>query len=388
MAFMDSADLRIETITTIEGLRALGEDWSALSQRAHNDLPFLLHEWMVTWWEHFQKHERLLEDSLHTLAVRRASGELVAVAPMMRTERPARGPVRIRALNFLGADPYITELRHVLVDPSCELAVGSALVTALERRDDWDWVQWAGLVQGSPLCAAIERSTRIEWGGSLPAHVLPLAPSWEEFKRGLKRNIKESIRHGYNSLKRDGKAIHFEVAEKPEEIARRMGDFYRLHGMRAELADTTIHANRFAWPEARRFLDDVICRLAEAGSVRVFSALSGDTVIAMRIGFVLPNCLYLYYSGYDPAWRAYGIMTTVVAEAIQYAIAKGFGAVHLSTGTDLSKTRWGTVETSFYDGTMVRNHPLSRAAYKAYRLAFDARKNDLLRRILPYRELG
>ncbi|HTA20642.1 MAG TPA: hypothetical protein VK989_15220, partial [Polyangia bacterium] len=36
----------------------------------------------------------------------------------------------------------------------------------------------------------------------------------------------------------------------------------------------------------------------------------------------------------------YSVMTTTVAEAIQYAIASGFSSVCLSTGSDTSKQRW------------------------------------------------
>ena len=61
--------------------------------------------------------------------------------------------------------------------------------------------------------------------------------------------------------------------------------------------------------------------------------------MATRIGFVVEDSLYLYYSGYDPEFSRFSIMTTVVAEAIQYAISERFRTVNLSTGKDLSKRR-------------------------------------------------
>ena len=42
-------------------------------------------------------------------------------------------------------------------------------------------------------------------------------------------------------------------------------------------------------------------------------------------------------------------MTTVVAEAIKWAIARGLHRLNLGTGYDVSKTRWGPEETVYWD---------------------------------------
>lgn len=92
----------------------------------------------------------------------------------------------------------------------------------------------------------------------------------------------------------------------------------------------------------------------------------------MRIGFVLGDSLYLYYSGYDPAFAKYSVMTTVVAEAIKHAIEEGFATVNLSTGRDVSKTRWGPDEVVFRQASIVSpslrgelTHEMFRAARRA-----------------------
>jgi len=81
-------------------------------------------------------------------------------------------------------------------------------------------------------------------------------------------------------------------------------------------------------------------RLAERGELRIFQLKIGGAVVATRIGFAVGSSLYLYYSGYAEEYAQYSVMTTTVAEAIQYAIASGFSSVCLSTGSDVSKQRW------------------------------------------------
>jgi CelD/BcsL family acetyltransferase involved in cellulose biosynthesis len=114
----------------------------------------------------------------------------------------------------------------------------------------------------------------------------------------------------------------------------------RLHGVRAERTDTVRHANVFAKENAARFLEEVCGRYATNAGARVFSLEIGGRTVATRLGFPVGDSLYLSYSGYDPSFAKYGVMTTVVAETMKYAIENGFRSVNLSTGNDVSKTRW------------------------------------------------
>jgi CelD/BcsL family acetyltransferase involved in cellulose biosynthesis len=99
------------------------------------------------------------------------------------------------------------------------------------------------------------------------------------------------------------------------------------------------------------------------------------------VGFAFGGSLYLYYSGYDPAWGKYSVMTTVMAEAIRYAIAEGFAEVNLSTGNDVSKTRWGPKSHVYREALQRSGLPRGNVALKAYRCALKARENKTLRNL-------
>jgi len=55
-------------------------------------------------------------------------------------------------------------------------------------------------------------------------------PTWELFRRNLKRNVRESLRHCYNSLRREGIGFSFEVAASAADVARA----HRLRGRRQD----------------------------------------------------------------------------------------------------------------------------------------------------------
>jgi CelD/BcsL family acetyltransferase involved in cellulose biosynthesis len=375
-------DLRVSTITRAPELASLAERWRVLASRAGSDMPFVLPEWAISWWETLREHGPLVRDALYVKAVHRPSGELVALVPLMRTERPAFGPVRARSLDFIGADPYITEQRAPLVDPKCAAEAGRALAADLVQDGSWDWIAWRGLDRGGAFADALEAELSLRWGDVHIGHVVPLSRSWDDFKAGLKRNIKESLRHGYNSLAREGRSPRLEVAQAPADVQSALATFYRLHTLRAQLTGTVDHPDRFATPDARLFLGRVCGRLAQRGSTLVFTLRIGEQAVAARVGFVVADCLYLYYSGFDPAWGKYGVMTTTVAEAMKDAIRRGLGRVHLSMGTDVSKSRWGPTTRAHHDAFTIRERVSSRAVFELFDRATQHVRQQPLARLL------
>ena len=363
----------VEIIKTIAALRALEVDWRALERSLPRMLPFATFDWSVAWWEHLRVDRWGVRDELFTHAIRSDSGELMAVAPMMVTSRPRRGPIRIRELQFLGSDPNVTEIRGLLVDPaSAERAKRALAEHLLDRTDDWDTLAWSGLHNDDEFYGELEQTfTDVEWLTPTSDFVLPLPDTWDEFKRGLSRNVKEAIRKCYNSPKRDGIDFGFDVISGGSRVSGALDDFFRLHSERARLGGTVRHNDVFADARSRAFLVDVCQKFAARDCLRIFVTTLGDKTIATRIGFVLGDSLYLYYSGYESAYRGYSVMTRTVAEAIRYAIDEGFATVNLSTGNDRSKTRWGPRERSFATAYVVAP---SRRSFVARHLVSIARR--------------
>lgn len=377
---------RVSTIEHPEGLRGIEGEWAGLLERTGNTLPFLLPDWLTTWWDVFRQNRLLLRDSLRVKIVRRDSGELVGVVPLMLTDRPRVGPLRLRALGFMGADRYITEQRAPAVASGCEGGVARALATDLLKREEWNWIAWEGLRRGSEFALELERALPLRWVGQETAHLLKMPRTWDDFRAGLKRNIKESLRHCYNSLKRDQLTPQLVVAESPGEVARALRTFFVLHAARARQEGTIEHLDRFADPQSRRFLELICARLAERGIARVFTLVIDDRPVAARVGFQLPGCLYLYYSGFDPGWGKYSVMTTTVAEALKHAIERGIPWVHLSMGVDTSKSRWGPETITYQNANWIRPGWTSEAAQRLYAWGRSSGVGGrFLKRLLPKR---
>lgn len=360
---LSKAMVTIETVTTVDGIAALQPCYEHLHRITGNTLPFALHEWHLAWCRHFLNCSPRIHDEPLFYVLYDSAGACVAVVPLIVSRRLV-GPLKIVSVNLLGADPAITEVRAPLIDPDYEYLTARAVRDQLAKIRGWDWIHWCGI--SDAFAGALAAGGSLQWQPPLSDYVLDLAPTWEEFRRHLKRNIRESLRHCYNSLERDHHSFELQVIEDPRKLRRGLDRFLELHVLRAGLKTAAAHPNRFASQVSRDFLYDVCERLGKRGAVRLFQLEVDSQIVAMRIGFLVGDSLYLYYSGFDPKWSRYSVMTTTVAEAIKYAIAHGLKTVNLSPTKDISKLRWSPRQVDYKSAYEQGGRLYSRLARRTY----------------------
>jgi CelD/BcsL family acetyltransferase involved in cellulose biosynthesis len=369
-ASLAGASLVVEELTGADPFSAIEREWRKLE--TSSGVPFASVDWARSWWEHLRGEKLGVRDSLSLRTMRTPNGTLVAIAPMVVSRRPSVGPICVRQLQFIGADPNITELRGLIAAPEWRAPAYQALVAhALQNTASWDTLQLHGLPPAVDL-GTVAASSDFQWSGETSEFRLRLPDSWEAFRTGLPRNVKESLRKCYNSLKRAGLTYRFEVVSRAQDVAPALERFFELHAARAARTDTVVHPNVFETPESKQFLRTVCERFAERGCARIFQLVVDDRIVAARVAFVVGDTLYLYFSGYDPAFAQYGVMTTTVAEAIKYAIANRLPRVHLSAGNDVSKTRWRPTVATTRHATLIAPSARAHLTHRMYRGALNA----------------
>jgi CelD/BcsL family acetyltransferase involved in cellulose biosynthesis len=374
-----NGNLFLRCVTSFDELVGLRADWLALEDEAAADLPFQTWEWAVAWWKHLHEESRGVRDYLRIFVVRNACGRVIAIAPFILTERPAFGPLRIRYLQLIGADPNITEIRTLICLPGMQRQVVDLLRAHIaSRADQCDWIAWEGLQESGAVVAAAADSTQ-----ERSAFVLSLASDWGAMRARFGRNLKESLRKCYNSLGRDGLRCSLETLQETAEVDAALAEFFRLHSERASLKQGPRHADVFASCEARAFLIEVMHRLAQRGVARVFRLQINGRVVAIRLGFEMCGSLYLYYSGWDPKYGHYSIMTTLLAEIVKDAIRRGLATINLSTGSDMSKTRWRPQEVVYSSHKEISPRAAARVRYYGFRAVRVAGGGRIARELVP-----
>lgn len=328
----------VEPIESLEAFAQLEAEWDELFWQSSPKLPFATSSWARLWLEHFAEHTAAVHDRLTLRAVRSSDGQLLGVAPLVCTERPATGPVRVRVLQPIGSDPNVTEIRGTLCRKGAEVTVAKALVAQLKREyEAWDWLKLGGVLQGSPEHQALTQALDVEATQTIPDYVLRLPSSWEALKAGLSRNMKEALRKCVNSPKRDGLNLELFVEPSCGEALER---FFALHAERSALTGTVRHRDVFVSSQAKRFLRAYAAESEARRELVIFELKAGGETVATRLGFLFGDELYLYFSGERTAFAKYSVLTRLMAEIFQWAIGAGVKLVNLSPGTDHSKTRW------------------------------------------------
>jgi len=373
-----------EIVGDVEGIRALTPDYECLYQSTGNTLPFATQEWHLAWCEYLLNRGPRAHQQPLFCVLRKLEGSCVAIVPLILTRRRL-GPLKVAVLGLVGADPALTEIRNPLVEPGYERVTVRAVHEQLARVIGWDWIQWSGV--NAALAQALTCEATPQWYQTVDDYVLDLPSAWPQFRATLPRNLRESLRHCYNSLRRDGHNFELVVARDPVEVRWALYRLLQLHTLRAHMNRGPVHKDHFAAHAPRAFLYAVCDRLAARDAVRVFQLRIGDAVVASRLGFVIGDSLYLYYSGFDPAWARYSVMTTTLAEALRYAIASGIETTNLSITADRAKLRWRPRRVDFHSALVHRDSVRSRLACGAYRAALSGSSapQRLLKRLLRTR---
>jgi CelD/BcsL family acetyltransferase involved in cellulose biosynthesis len=364
------ADGKLE-VTTHDGVRAfrnLEPSWRALERLAGGHNPFLAWEWVLPW------VENVIGDRVRTVVISDGD-EVVALAPFCRRSYWLLPGVRAVAMQLAGPREFqhVFEAREVLAAPGRQADVFAAMRDQMLATPAADWVEFSAAgppaVVWDDVLSHID-SRRVDTSEvSMP--ILQLQETWPDLRSQMRRNIKESIRHSYNSLRREGCSYTFSVATDPAGAMSCLETFLRLHTLRSQVRDRVYHHDQFAPEQLRMFLRRAVGPLMKAGRLEFCTVDIGGETVASRICLHADERLYLYYSGFDPAWWRYGVMTLLVTERIKLAMDEGIRSINFSPGLDPSKERWKPTNVPLRSYTVLR----PGVASGLRRRGFEARKH-------------
>jgi CelD/BcsL family acetyltransferase involved in cellulose biosynthesis len=360
----------VRTLTSTAEMEALQPAWTCLYQASRAANPFAHPLWMTTWARHFAG-----SSPLRIVTVYDEGGALVGVAPFYLRRYQLAAGMAVASLQLLGTGQHveITELTQVLTQPGSERPIMRAIMHQLcEHSHEWDWAevvlppeqgwfepQWIpqkGAAAGSFI---LHKATRA-------CVVLPLLGSWDDLRARLKRNVKESIRHGTNSLKREGHCARFIVPDSPDDFATALDQFIALHRKRSVIEGKVRHADQLAKPSDRAFLRDVAGRMFRAGHLTPCILDVNGVPAAARLLLQANGSAFFSLSGFDPAWWPYSVATTLMSHCLQYAIERGSTMANLSPGPDVAKLRWSEQLELHQEFLVVGPRRRSRLAFSLY----------------------
>jgi CelD/BcsL family acetyltransferase involved in cellulose biosynthesis len=238
-------------------------------------------------------------------------------------------------------------------------------------REGWDWLEltltpeqgwlepeWLPDVARASGAFRLHKMAR-------PCVVLPLPARWDDLRSGLKRNLKESLRRGVNSLAREGRAWSVS-APSGAEVDPALQTLVALHTARAVIDEKVPHPNYFTDPTDVAFVRDAVRHLSAVGHGGPQLLEIDGAPAAGRLVLHANGVTFFSFSGFNPQWWAYNTPTTLMAETLRAAIARGDRLANLSLGPDVAKLRWSNQLQTGHDFVVVAPQRRSRIVFTLF----------------------
>lgn len=337
-----------ETDTALDVVVHTGVDafglpaWPDLLKRDPDRHVFGTPEWNRVWWEEFSGDKELL-----VLEMTRA-GETVAIVPLYRKVDGGR-----RILRFVGGID-LTDYIGPVCAPEDRRAVAGTLVAWLRSGEvEWDELDAHNLPV--PLGFAeflVERADTCDFRFALDqeetAAVLPLAPDWDAYLKGLDSKERHELKRKQRRLLRDHPDAVFRTATD-ETLAADMKTFVDMH------RGAEGHKGHFMRPEVATFFERMAGAFLPMGWLRLDFLEVGGRAVASTFGFELDGVFYLYNSAYEPEAARLSPGLMLVARLVEGCIERGFEKFDFLRGPERYKYQLGSQAVPLNNVRVIRS---------------------------------
>lgn len=323
-----------QLVTDVAAFVRLEPEWNDAVRRAGLAHPFLVHEWLRTWWECFGAGR-----GLH-LVIAREAGRIVGIAPLLIDQVHMYG-LPVRRLDVLHND-HTPRADWIVASsrPQIYEALWSAI---LASGDHWDLLQLSRFTDDSPTSAAIRLLAHRDgcltgtWRGDVSPY-LDLSVGWERYWASRSAKFRSNLRNRLARLSRFGEA-RLEVLDDADADAH--ADAFRLEASGWKADSRTSISSTAA---VQRFYTLLASRAARSGWLRLMFLTVGGRRIATSYSACVDNTLFLIKTGYDPEFAGCAPFKLLTYFAIQHACAEGLGEVDFLGDAEPWKLEW--TETS------------------------------------------
>jgi CelD/BcsL family acetyltransferase involved in cellulose biosynthesis len=242
----------------------------------------------------------------------------------------------------------------------------------MSHTRDWDWVELSmppehGWFEPDWLSGRDAPGSFAVQAATYACVVMDLPDEPDALASALKRNVRESVRRSRNRLGRAANQVDVEIlGESPASTRSAVGELFRLHRARADMAGRPAHENLIGSAAQEVFVQTVCQDLSRTGHGKVGLLKADGEAIAAVLLLRANGCVFFSASGMNPEWWDHGPMTLLQAECLRDAISAGDRSANLSIGPDVSKLRWSEKLELHNHFVIVGPRLRSQAAYAMY----------------------
>ncbi|RME08864.1 MAG: GNAT family N-acetyltransferase [Anaerolineae bacterium] len=330
--------MSITLLTTAQEFDDLENEWNALLSRSAQNLPFLRHEYLSTWWQ-TRGGEEWRDGDLFIVTLRSEAGQLNGIAPLFRT-RNAAGE---QAVMFLGSYE-ISDYLDFIASPEHLSAIIEATLDVFLQPDApaWDVLDFYNLLEDSPSlpvleAAAARRGLQFQRENLQVAPRIVLPSTWDEYLMQIEGKQRREIRRKLRRAAAYFAPVSWYIVEDESALDAEFDDFLELMAYDPE-------KQAFLTEVMRSQMRSAVHTAFKAGWLQLAFLTVGGKKAAAYLNFDYDNKIWVYNSGLNFEFQELSPGWVLLAHLIQWAIEHGRTVFDMMRGDEVYKYRFGGVD--------------------------------------------
>ncbi|HYM15970.1 MAG TPA: GNAT family N-acetyltransferase [Dehalococcoidia bacterium] len=314
-----------------EPLDRISAEWVGLLGQVSNPVPFVTPAWQRVWLKHFQAGRRV------RLLTARDGERLIGVAPLLCEGERAE----------LVGHYSICDYMDVVVTPGFERSFFPAVLERL-LADGVREIDLRGLRAASPTTsaaadAAAALGLAVQREDEAHSPTVDLPDTWDGYLATLSKKDRHELRRKLRRLESAGGDLRLRAVTEAEEAGASLDTLFHL------MRISSHHKEEFLErPGMEAFFREMTSTMASEGMLRLYILTLDGQAVAAVLNFDLGGRLYMYNSGYDPAYAHYAVGLMSKALLLRDAIEQGRSCVDFLRGDESYKYDLGGKDQQVY----------------------------------------
>jgi CelD/BcsL family acetyltransferase involved in cellulose biosynthesis len=347
----------VEVATEHLGTTSFRGEWDALARTSPSGV-FATPEWHLAVQKAYANRGEPLVGAI------RENGRLLGVAPFRLCERFI---FREAALLGMGEGGYgLADYAGLLAEPGRERDVAEGVVDWLRDRGGWDVLDLQqlpeGPLTGQLLDAISRRGLRSLVRRQNICHVIPLPPTWAEYRARLSPGARDWLERKPKKAERELGA-RVEVVE-PDRVIEEYLTMRRFHAQRfggqEEEPERKLGVVISAW----------LLMAQERGWLQMFRLRSNSRTIGVLLGYRYGETFYYHSAAFEaqPQQARYSLGASLLGAALHWSVDQGLKRFDMLRGNYAYKERLGSRQRSNYRILAFQKPPRDRALEALFRI--------------------
>lgn len=331
--------MQFQVIRTLSDMATLAVEWNDLLHQSANDVPFLRHEYLKTWFGTLGGGEWAHGD-LYIVTGRDEQGTLRGIAPLFFTTNREGEP----ALMLLGSIEISDYLDLIARPEDLHLFIES-LFTQLDspQAPDWRALDWWNFLDSSPTLAGLKAAAaRRGWTYTQEplqhCPYIPLPGDWEKY---LAEQVDKKQRHEIRRKMRRAETydlpVRWYIVQDENNLDAEIEAFLQLMAYDRNKA-------RFLTPQMRQQMRLSAWEAWKAGYLQLSFLEVGKEKAAGYINFDYNNRIWVYNSGLNFDYYSLSPGWVLLGYLLQWANEHGRAVFDFLRGEEDYKYRFGGID--------------------------------------------